>query len=688
MGNIDGFGQYKIGGTGGGGSSTTIYTGDSTVTNTRTVDGNGNQINFNNINGMQITGDGSPLNDTIHDVRNNGGQSVIAVSESNKSVLVNGGASTGLSYDSATVFQIDSTSQGFLKPRMTGAQVEAISTPPEGLEVYATNAGAGDVTEAGWWGYNGTNWVQINGGSSVSGANPTQAITGTVVNGTAATFMRSDAAPALSDTGAVAGTYGDSSNIPSFTIDAKGRVTAIGTEPTQSTGSADPTASVGSSATNGVATTYMRSDAAPALDTTGVTAATYGDASNVAQFTVDANGRITSATDVAIGGGISAFTAKAGGATIDWDYATDGVNIKVTMVAGVENAIVVSDINEFPDGSSGFLILDPINTTTYRLPSEDYGSDTGIQSLITNGDPFTEGSNPVRMHWVYDGANFWFDRDINMIEPIYPPSVEFDTTNLIAFYHPDSYNQAVAGTVTSSDVPNIATSTIIGDLVIGANTTNFTYEPKTLTTPSFWSLGGASNTISKTLAGSLSTIASASFYIQQPASTGYSGLIDFYDGSGSFTETLYLLGREFTIFSPAVTFGYPELLDYTGTGGANLLLDWLFVSFSIDNAANEFVLYVGTQSSLDAAVAAGGATNWDYDGNGNTVAVDADGLYKETVSATITETTFDRFYYGNASAGSESSRCHQGMLGVYGAVLSDAQVQANWVGSRGTYFIT
>ena len=155
------------------------------------------------------------------------------------------------------------------------------------------------------------------------------------------------------------------------------------------------------------------------------------------------------------------------------------VNIKVTMSAGDENAIVVSDINEFPDGSSGFLILDPVNTTTYRLPSEDYGSDTGIQSLITNGDPFTEGSNPVRLHWVYDGSTFWFDRDINMIEPIYPPSVEFDTTNLIAFYHPDSFNQAVAGNVGAGDtVPNIATSSLIGDLVIGANVTNFTYEPK------------------------------------------------------------------------------------------------------------------------------------------------------------------------------------------------------------------
>ena len=57
--------------------------------------------------------------------------------------------------------QINSTTQGFLPPVMTGAQVEAISSPAEGLMAYATSAGTGDVTAAGWWGYNGSNWVSL-----------------------------------------------------------------------------------------------------------------------------------------------------------------------------------------------------------------------------------------------------------------------------------------------------------------------------------------------------------------------------------------------------------------------------------------------------------------------------------------------------------------------------------------------
>jgi len=69
----------------------------------------------------------------------------------------------------APALEVDSQTQGFLLPRMTGAEVEDISSPATGLQAYATSAGAGDVTTAGWWGYDGTNWVQgFSGGGSAN----------------------------------------------------------------------------------------------------------------------------------------------------------------------------------------------------------------------------------------------------------------------------------------------------------------------------------------------------------------------------------------------------------------------------------------------------------------------------------------------------------------------------------------
>ena len=63
--------------------------------------------------------------------------------------------------NSSAILQTDSTTKGFLPPRMTGAQANAISTPAEGLMVYITNNITAPFLVKGWWGYNGASWTQI-----------------------------------------------------------------------------------------------------------------------------------------------------------------------------------------------------------------------------------------------------------------------------------------------------------------------------------------------------------------------------------------------------------------------------------------------------------------------------------------------------------------------------------------------
>src|SRR5262245_31156396 len=130
-------------------------------------------------------------------------------------------------------------------------------------------------------------------------------IAGTVAAGSGITQLTGDVtagpgagsqAATLATSGVSAGTYGDGGHYPQITVDAKGRITAASQAVlpsgsggiTQLTG--DMTAGPGSGSQ------------ASTLVNTSVTAGSYGDATHVAQFTVDAKGRIQGASNVAITG--------------------------------------------------------------------------------------------------------------------------------------------------------------------------------------------------------------------------------------------------------------------------------------------------------------------------------------------------------------------------------------------------
>ncbi len=177
-------------------------------------------------------------------------------------------------------------------------------------------------------------------GGALTGSYPNPSLasnsvaSGNITDGSIATSDLGDGAVTsakMAATGVNAGTFGSATQVGQFTVDASGRITGAtnvtitGAAPTGAAGGAlagtypNPTLSTGavssSSIADGAVGTADLADGAVTdakLANTLVTAGTYGSATQVGQFTVDAKGRITSATNVTITG--ASPTGAAGGA--------------------------------------------------------------------------------------------------------------------------------------------------------------------------------------------------------------------------------------------------------------------------------------------------------------------------------------------------------------------------------------
>lgn len=107
-------------------------------------------------------------------------------------------------------------------------------------------------------------------------------------------FEPGTVAAELGNSGVTAGTYGSSGNILAVTVDEKGIVTNVTETPFIQGDIQSVVAGTGleGGGTSGTVTLD--------LEQTGVTAGTYGDSGNIAQFTVDVLGRISSVSEQAI----------------------------------------------------------------------------------------------------------------------------------------------------------------------------------------------------------------------------------------------------------------------------------------------------------------------------------------------------------------------------------------------------
>jgi hypothetical protein len=98
---------------------------------------------------------------------------------SNRALITS--TASGMAMHTSSMLQVDSTTQGFLPPRMTAAQRNAISTPARGLLVYDI-----DSTTEGLWLYNSGStpgWQEVltnSGSQSISGSLTATSFTGSL----------------------------------------------------------------------------------------------------------------------------------------------------------------------------------------------------------------------------------------------------------------------------------------------------------------------------------------------------------------------------------------------------------------------------------------------------------------------------------------------------------------------------
>ncbi len=291
----------------------------------------------------------------------------------------------------------------------------------------------------------------------------------------------------LDDTGVTAASYGDASTVATFTVDLQGRLTAAGTASIDISASQvnDFNTAIDNHLSGGTGISYTNGTID--LDNTAVSAASYGQAGSVATFTVDAQGRLTAASETTIditASQVNDFSSAVEG-VVDM-YVTGGVGLTynsgtidlddTTVTAGSYGSS--TEIPTFTVDAQGRLTAAGTASISTDLGiAGDSGSDT--ISLASDTLTFSGGTG-VTTSVASDTLTIDIGQDVGTTANVEFGSVATDTIKDSAGVTAltlDGANVTVAGNLTVSGTTttvNSTTLTVTDPLVFVGNDNNST----------------------------------------------------------------------------------------------------------------------------------------------------------------------------------------------------------------------